>query len=234
MKQRLFASEEFTNRYLWDVLPDDSWKGKPCFIIGGGPSLCDFNWDLLKGKRTIGVNRAFEKFEPTIIFSMDLRFLNWINKDRYGSQVTKQFRESKAYKVWLATKIISLSQEIFVIPVKGSYQKGFTEFTHSMTGGLGHGNNSGYAALNLAAVLGASPIYLLGFDMKHEGFGMERKTHWHNGHPSFQEASTVAKFIPYFTMMARRASERGIKVINLSPDSALECFPKKRWQEVLH
>ncbi len=39
---------------LWSILPKGSWNARPCFIVGGGPSLKNFNWDLLKGQITIG------------------------------------------------------------------------------------------------------------------------------------------------------------------------------------
>ena len=108
MKPRLFESEKCTNRRLWEVLPDQAWKGHPCIIIGGGPSLIGFNWRLLRGWRTIGINRAFEKFEPTILFSLDLRYLKWILGRRYGQESIDRFKASPGYKVWLTTYIATL------------------------------------------------------------------------------------------------------------------------------
>ena len=180
---------------------------------------------------------------------MDLRFLNWVLHKRYGDEATKQFDDSKAYKVWLTTNAnpVSLPGGVFIVRVKKSYDVGFKAFTFSMKDGLGHGNNSGYAALNLACCLGASPIYLLGFDMKHEPIKMKatqlsqvfqryqlKKSHWHNGHPSQQGEKDVKGFIQYYNQAAEKIKSHGIKVINLNPDSALDCFPKKDYQEVLH
>ncbi|GAG00227.1 unnamed protein product, partial [marine sediment metagenome] len=34
-------------------MPDGAWNGKPCFIVGGGPSLKGFDWTKLNGHRTI-------------------------------------------------------------------------------------------------------------------------------------------------------------------------------------
>ena len=34
------------------------WRGETCFIIGGGPSLADMDWNRLAGKRTIAINKA--------------------------------------------------------------------------------------------------------------------------------------------------------------------------------
>jgi len=108
----LFRSDKFVNRWLYEVLPDGAWKNKPCFIVGGGPSLKDFDWHLLKGRRTIGINRAFEKFEPTIMFSMDTRYLKWVLNDKYSSSVRDRFLSLKSYRVWLCTYTVKLPDYI--------------------------------------------------------------------------------------------------------------------------
>ena len=225
-----FGSEQLTNRFIHEVLPDRSWKGKSCFIAGGGPSLEDFNWNLLRGHRVIGINRVYEKFDPTIIFSMDTRFLRWVTNGNYGPEVAEKFAASKAYKVWLCTYNCTLPENIFILPVWKNYSQGFRAFPATMREGIGHGNNSGYGALNLATCLGANPIYLLGFDMKYAG----EKTHWHKGHPVPHRPNTVQRFKQYFKMAAIKTRERGIKVINLNPASALPYFQKRHYEEVLH
>ena len=55
---------------LWTVVRRDAWKGRRVFIVGGGPSLKAFDWKCLRGELTIGINRAFEKFTPTMMFCM--------------------------------------------------------------------------------------------------------------------------------------------------------------------
>jgi len=251
-----WSSERYTNRMLQRILPDGAWENKPCFIVGGGPSLRDFDWSLLKGYRTIGVNRAYEKYDPTIIFSMDTRFLRWILDGIYGPEAKMKFERSKAYKVWLCTYRARLPEEIFIVKVYRNYTKGFKAFNFSMSEGLGHGNNSGYAALNLACCLRANPIYLLGFDMRHEKKRREEQpeserveflnkranekrdrsvmTHWHSGHPRPQTQMILNNFIKYFTEVAPKIEREKISVVNLCPNSKLECFPRKSWEEVLH
>lgn len=228
--QHPFGSEQLSNRFLYEVLPDRSWKGKACVIVGGGPSLKGFDWSLLRGWRVIGVNRVYERFDPTIIFSMDTRFLRWIIDGKYSHEVAEKFARSKAYKVWLCTYNCKLPKDIFIIRVWKTYSQGFHAFPATMREGIGHGNNSGYGALNLAACLGANPIYLLGFDMKYEG----AKTHWHEGHPIPHRPNTVNQFIKYFPRAAIKLKEMGFEVINLNPSSALHCFPKKPLSEVLN
>jgi len=233
-----FPAEQLSNRFLYEVLPDRSWKGKPCIVVGGGPSLRDFDWELLCGWRVIGVNRVYERFDPTIIFSMDTRFLRWITESNYGAEAKEKFMKSKAYKVWLCTYNCKLPPEIYIVRVWENYSRGFRAFPDTMRKGIGHGNNSGYGALNLAVCLGANPIYLLGFDMSYVREDptdvMKIRTHWHEGHPQPHRPDTVAKFVEYFRLPAVRTRELGIDVINLNPRSRLNCFPKMRREEVLH
>jgi len=233
-----FGAEQLSNRFVYEVLPDGSWKGKPCIIVGGGPSLSNFNWELLYGWRVIGINRVYEEFDPTIIFSMDTRYLRWIMDGQYGEEAKEKFIASKAYKVWLCTYNCKLPPEIFIVKVWGNYSRGFRAFPNTMRNGLGHGNNSGYGALNLAICLGANPIYLLGFDMNYEKGDLtdmlKVRTHWHNGHPQPHKSDTVNQFIKYFMLVAIKTKEMGIEIINLNPQSALPYFPKKPYREILH
>lgn len=229
-----FPSGELSNRFMYEVLPDRSWKGKPCVIVGGGPSLKDFDWSLLRGWRVIGVNRVYERFDPTVIFSMDTRFLRWILDGKYGHETAEKFASSRAYKAWLCTYNCKLPDDIFILRVWRTYSQGFRAFPDTMREGIGHGNNSGYGALNLAACLGASPIYLLGFDMKYGTQQSKARTHWHEGHPITHRPDTVQGFVKYFQLAATRTKEMGLQVINLNPESALPYFPKKAFKEVLH
>jgi hypothetical protein len=219
----LFKSPFITNRLALDVLPQGSWLNKPAFLIGGGPSLDSFDLKRLRGRRTIGVNLAFYFFEPTIIFSMDTRFLNWVKSGTYEIKYPgcrEKFQTTSAYKIWLLTYTASLPDSIFVAPVFKNYDHGRMHLSWLFRDGLGHGNNSGFGALNLALVLGANPIYLLGYDMKHE----KGKTHYHAGHPLPQSPGQVAGFIQAYTANADKIKERGIRVVNLNRKSALRCF----------
>lgn len=213
---------EFTNRFAWDVLPNNAWRNQPCFIIGGGESLKHFDWDQLKNKLTIGINRVYEMLDPTIIFGMDPHFVRWILMGKYGDEAKKKFMESRAFKVWLLTAKISLPSYIHILKVWKNYASGRRAFPFTMEDGIGHGCSSGYAALNFAACLGANPIYLLGYDMK--------GAHWHDGHPEkhgYQdENEKMAIFIENLKHAAQALKNKRIEVVNLNPNSALPWFPK--------
>jgi len=169
----------FTNHFAWEAIADGAWAGHPCFIVGGGPSLSNFNWNLLKGKLTIGINRVYEKVDPTIIYGQDPKFVRWILMGKYGDHARMKFLDSSALKIWLNIRGEHLPGKIYILKCWRNYLEGRKAFPFTMKNGIGHGYNSGYGALNLAACLGANPIYLLGYDMKTKG----TQAHWHGGHP---------------------------------------------------
>jgi len=209
-------------KYLNDVLPGDSWKNQECFIIGGGPSLKDFDFNQLKRGRIIAINKAFQKLPwADILFSMDSRFYLWLKKNSMGESLTSDFIKFKGLKVWLDTHNYPFDyNEIYLVPCLG--EKGFS---FNLKDGIYGGKNSGYAALNLAVALGANPIYLMGYDMKHE----DGKTHWHNGYPLPQKVQDLNSYALHFENIAGLIKNKGIKVINLNRNSALQCFEFGDW-----
>ena len=90
---------------------------------------------------------------------------------------------------------------------------------------LHYGGNSGYQAVNLAYLLGAKTIILLGFDM----FG----THYFGDHDkSLNNGSPYSQFIKAFETID--PEKHGIEIINCSRQTAMECFPRTTLENVLN
>lgn len=88
-------------------------------------------------------------------------------------------------------------------------------------GSIKTGSNSGYAAVQIAVLSGASRILLLGLDL----YG----THWHGTHPkplSNPLEFTFRRWVKSFNQLAPALTARNIEVLNCSQSSALNCFPK--------
>lgn len=97
----------------------------------------------------------------------------------------------------------------------------------SKGGGIYVGDNSGYAAINLAAAAGAKRILLLGMDMQ--------GGHWHGPHKGLgnPQAHQFQRWMRRMSRLAVWLKEAGIEVINCSPVSALECFTRRPVSECL-
>lgn len=90
--------------------------------------------------------------------------------------------------------------------------------------------NSGCCAVSIAMSAGASRVVLLGYD---GGFFDNRK-HWHGDHPKgLDNASTVAQWGYLFGVLARRARQAGVTVVNASRRTHLTCFPTIGLEEAL-
>ncbi|GAG97216.1 unnamed protein product, partial [marine sediment metagenome] len=211
-------------RMLYDVLPDDSWKGQRCFIIGGGPSLKDFDFSKLQNELVIGVNRAYEVMDCPINFAMDHNLYHWITKGELGKEAKERFENFKGFPVWFDSAGYDYPRGIFVLGKMGDHK-----FSYSMKDGISVGTNAGLGALNLAVCLGANPIYLLGFDM----CGKDGKqVWWHDGYPEEHSDKIYKVFIKSFETIAPELKEKKFHVINLNPDSALKCFKFGQFEDI--
>ena len=87
-----------------------------------------------------------------------------------------------------------------------------------------YGGNSGYQAINLAYLWGASRIVLLGYDMQHTG----GKGHWHPDHPWKPGVKPpVRNWVPRFARLAQDLVAEGVSVVNATRQTALACFEKR-------
>ena len=94
-----------------------------------------------------------------------------------------------------------------------------------------HTKNSGGHSINLAYLLGAKEIILLGFDMKR---GPNREMHNHEDYPKhMSNAAGLDSWAPLFTPLARDLEAEGVRVVNCSRDTALTCFERLPLESVL-
>jgi len=93
-------------------------------------------------------------------------------------------------------------------------------------GDISTGSSSGVLAIHVAKMLGATRILLLGFDMQ--------GTHYFGPHPEPLRNTPPHRFKHFQVQFARvgKTPPRA-EVINCTPDSALECFPKMSLDEAL-
>lgn len=202
------------SKHFFDVLPRNSWNGETVFIVGGGPSLKDFDFSLLDGELSIGINRAIEKFDPTILFSMDTRVWGWLVRGKLGETARERYESFTGYQVWLNSGTFRFPDNVYIVDNLGPC-----------------GTNSGHASINLAIILGAKKIYLLGFDMRGDGRGGQK---WfHDGYPEKQSEGVYKSFRDYLHEQAPEWEKMGVEIINLNPKSALKCFKFDKPENVL-
>ena len=185
------------------------FEGETIYIIGGGPSLKNFNFAELKGCRTIAINKAvFFHQSADVLYWTDSRFYTWYKNDIDNFNGLK-FALKPGSQYTTDIKVL---------------RKGVAHGLEKDPHVLAHGNNSGYAAINLAYHLGANRIVLLGFDMHNDG----KDTHFHEGYPTRPAGDHIYrdKFLPGFKELERSLRAESVTVFNASPHSSLNEFPK--------
>ena len=216
------------NKRIQDVFPKDIWKGKRCFIIGGGSSLQGFDFSQLKGELVITVNRGLEVCPFSAInVCTDARVWGWYESSKdFGAEAVEKFRIYKGYKVWLNVQAFPFPEDIYTINPLAPTDFTFNDYYR----GIPIYGNSGVNALMLAACLGANPIYLLGFDL----YGINGKTaNWHNGYPedSGHDDGLYKAFLDDFHAACLQLSNH-TKVINLNSKSELMYFDFGEFKDI--
>jgi hypothetical protein len=91
-----------------------------------------------------------------------------------------------------------------------------------------YGSNSGFQGINLAIVMGATRIILVGFDMH-----SQRGRHFFGDHPApLSNDVNFERFAENFAVAAKALPER-IRITNCTPGSRLTCFPYVPLEEMI-
>lgn len=191
------------------------WNNETVYIIGGGPSLRGFNWNKLKGKKVIAINRAFQVIPwADVMYWTDSRFYRWYSEEIASFKGLKY--TCRPFNGKPSDVVLLKSSSVMKIEMRPSY--------------ISHGNNSGFGAINLAVKLGASKIYLLGYDMKSN----PKDTHWHDGYSVTHNHNIYKKMIKYFETLPSDLKKLNIEVFNANPRSELHCFRKCSLSDALN
>lgn len=222
-------------------------KNERCFILGTGPSLntlTEKEIDSLKNEVIIGTNSLYKasiskKINPTYYTLIDnLYWGPWhatfeTVASIYPSPPTfiTDFRAQKVIQNSKATK-----NAIYIHAKKFPTNK----MSHNLEGNI-------YAAMNVvsfsiiaALYMGFSEIYLLGCD--YNAFCTSGRGHAYDDKKELSESNyNLAFYLRFYWittefhyLIAKLAAESGAKVINLTPNSLLDAYPRATTSEVIH
>jgi len=94
---------------------------------------------------------------------------------------------------------------------------------------VAHGQSSGYQAVNLAVLMGAARVLLLGYDYQKSEHG----EHYFHRDDRWRGTRNYGKMREAWPSMAEAARAVGVEIVNCSRRSVLECFPTRPLREVL-
>lgn len=192
-----------------------------CIVAASGPSLNEDDAALCLGHRVVVVGDAYRLFPwADVLYACDHRWWDaregtdfagekWISTD--GNRWPQVLSAAKKYRLRI---IQGLKHPFFSRDPK---------FIH-------YGWNSGYQAINLALHFGATTLVLLGFDFQNTN----GKTHFFGDHA--RPLANTQKWDHMLDAMnvASKKLPPGVEIINCSPGSAIDCFPRRDLREVLN
>lgn len=194
------------------------FDGETVVLIGSGPSLTDDDCDYTEGKacRVIGTNDAY-RMAPwlDVLYAADHGW--WQQHIRYVEAAC-------ACQLWTQSAVAREQYELnWVILTQEPGLSDDPQTIHS-------GGHSGYQAMNLAYLMGAKRILLLGYDCQRT----EGKDHWFGSHiGGLTTAMDVKDWAKAYDSTVDQLRLNGVDVINCSRDSAITCFPRAPIEAVL-
>lgn len=176
--------------------------------IATGASLAAEDCESVRHLSSITVNDAY-KLAPwaDVHYAADADW--W--RHHLGSMVCCRGRKYSQHRNWRPGE----AENLGVFALKSAQNPGLSREKDT----LHTGNNSGYQAINLAYLLGATRILLLGYDMGATGNG-----HFFGKHPqNLRQCSDYGKFrAPFRTI---NPADYGLEIINCTRETALDAFP---------
>lgn len=149
----------------------DKYKGKRCFIIGNGPSLCADDLEKIKGEYSFAANRIYKIYQqtgwrPTFYCVQDENVLVEMGREAFlqaANQSEATFVRMHSYpKIQdICKKAHSLAfVPIWYFPLN-TFKAPFTKHADKY---IFDGSTVTYMSMQLAAYMGFKDIYLLGVD----------------------------------------------------------------------
>lgn len=198
------------------------WEGQTIFVIGGGDSLRGFDFDRLPPGYRLGCNASglMPVAKCDGIVSMDHNFINSMKKELIAFPGDRFLIISPANDPGHGCDGEKVEGAFYL---RRSRAEGLTDPPDMA------GRNTGHGALNIAYSKGATRIILLGIDM-----GVGQQSHWHGGdHWDGPMADRLYKgWAEDFMATIDPLKRAGIMVMNASPTSRVEAFPKITLEEV--
>lgn len=191
------------------------WRGETVLIVAGGPSVTQQIVDEARGRcRVIAVNNAYE-IAPwaEVLYFADHQWWEW-------------HRKRDLYRAFAGQKVTieGTGERVSEPEVHMLRNLGYIGVS-KQPNGIFTGANSGFQAMNIAALSGARKILLLGFDMRF----VAGRAHWHAEHPRKTPEASYLRYAKRFDPAKPALEAMGVETVNCSPGSAIKCF---RFSEV--
>ena len=202
-------------------------KGRSACVLGNGPSLLDHDLESLRKEHVfIGINKSWTVVQSSYHcfvareHFVDLCEGKYSPGERHGDEFVPGVvfcTSGNAHEG--RTRWLEAWQGQLVVLSPSQRLGDQVWWSADMSGGRYHSPWGGAFALELAAWMGLSPVYLLGYDA-HNNEGH----HWDTGP---MHGVDRRKQIAFLKPVAAYLEQAGVEVFNANPKSAIRWFPFK-------
>ena len=211
------------------------WTGA-VVLIAGGPSVTAEQVEQVRLKHQAGkvhviaINDAYllAPFADVLYFA-DARWWAWhtegVDRPKIGlpaDEVRKRFAAFAGEKCSISNSGAEIKDDAVHILQNqhlNAHGTGLSQDPKKLV----TGGNSGYQAINLAALAGARTLLLIGYDAREPAKGAG--AHWFGEHPIVAPRTVFAEYRQSFERGKAIIKAAGIRVLNCSPGSAITAFP---------
>jgi len=225
----------------------DIHKGQRCFILGTGPSLnklTELQIEKLRNETTFGVNALFradivKSITPKYYSMIDDIF--WRDKSFYSFGDVHNVYDDKPIFITdyrsqrLISKLKLEKETIFLHCMKYPINKVSDDISKNMVVGINVVSYTIYVAI----YLGFKEIYLLGSDYNSFATFVDEHCYEEKGkiEEPEQRLGLLLNFYSRATeihyLITKLAKKKGVKIINITPGSLLDAYPRKDISTVL-
>lgn len=217
-----------------------SHTGHRCFIIGNGPSLRAEDLDRLQNEYTFAFNRIYYIFEqtawrPTFYCAQDFKLVS-NSIEEINQKINTPFIFAPINLKWYYN--IQLNTSYFFNQRLPSAENELPAFSEDISRWIGVGNTVAFTAMQLAAYMGFTEIYLLGVD-HHFQISQNSKgeivvdptakdyfsDNYNHDKAQLYIPNTEKSTLTYLAMQ-HHCNARNIRVFNATRGGKLEVFPR--------
>lgn len=224
-----------------EVLPE--WAGETVVLLGAGPSLTMEQIRIAQAANTGGKARCIAVNDTYLVaawadvhYAADAHWHRWhtegVAKPVLGlsaDQVREMWAAFPGQKCTIENSGATVADDaVHMLKNRDHPDRGFGLSTDSRV--LVTGRNSGFQALNLAVLAGAKRIILLGFDGQPAANGA---SHFSGGHSRPTPPAAYPLYRQAMSAAENALVALGVEVLNCSPGSAIDSFPKVALEAVL-
>lgn len=221
-------------------LQKSDFAGQRCFIVATGPSLTIEDLEAIKDEHTFGMNsicRIYEKtdFRPTFYCIQDQYVYRALESDirRYYIEADNVFvsdrvrRYARLPKQWNVFPL-NVAYHSYDAHFRKSYR---AKFSTDVLRQIYDGFSVTMTAIQIAAYLGFSEIYLIGADCS---FAASRDNHIaEHGVVDRSLDTAQARNLAGYAAALAALTPTDTKIFNATRGGALEMFPRVRLEDVL-